>query len=71
MVYGYQIVGMDGCFLVTGFYVKQQFAISKDVNTMIGEARGISAILIMWVLYKPLIKVLGERGCIVMGCVLI
>jgi hypothetical protein len=34
----------------TGFYVKQQFAISKDVNTMMGEARGIAAIFIMWVL---------------------
>ena len=45
-----QIIGMDGCFLVTGFYVKQQFAISKDVNTMMGEARGIAAIFIMWVL---------------------
>jgi hypothetical protein len=58
---------MDGCFVVTGFYVKQQFAISKDMNTLMNEARGISAIVIMWLLYKPLLRCLGERGCIIMG----
>ena len=38
-----QGIGMNGCFLVTGFYVKSQFAISKDMNTLMqitqGEAR--------------------------------
>jgi hypothetical protein len=47
--------------------VKQQFAISKDINTLMNEARGISAIVIMWLLYKPLLRCLGERGCIIMG----
>jgi hypothetical protein len=55
-----QGIGMDGCFLVIGFYIKQQFAISKNENTMMMEVQGIAAIFVMWVLYKPLIVNLGE-----------
>lgn len=42
-------------------YIKQQFAISKDQNTWMMEIQGVTAILVMWVLYKPLIQMLGER----------
>ena len=43
---------MDGCFLVIGFYIKQQFAISKNQNTMMMETQGLAAIFVMWVLCK-------------------
>ena len=47
-----QGIGMDGCFLVIGFYIKQQFAISKNQNTMMMETQGLAAIFVMWVLCK-------------------
>ena len=43
---------MDGCFLVIGFYIKQQFAISKNQNTMMMETQGLAALFVMWVLCK-------------------
>jgi hypothetical protein len=41
-----------GCFLVTGFYVKSQFAISKDMNTWMMEARGMRKRLFEPFVYK-------------------
>ena len=35
-----QGIGMDGCFLVIGFYIKQQFAISKNMNTLMQITQG-------------------------------
>ena len=62
-----QGIGMNGCFLVTGFYVKSQFAISKDMNTLMQVTQGVSALFVMWVLYNPLIRFLGERRVIILG----
>jgi hypothetical protein len=48
-------------------FIKQHFAISKNQNTWMMEIQGVTAIFVMWVMFKPLIQTLGERRYVPSG----